>query len=185
MQGDGYFLRVKNAAPTIDASRPASAAPAYEPAPTKRKRHRKRMPFKVFPVLLLSVLLGVVVWAQRTEGGLSARIDDAVDWVRGVVEDAATDPGMKRATDYFNNRYANEGQYPIVSESDLSRDPDADFGVGVRIEHCSGQAIVLQSLTGGGTRSRLLIAGETYGEADGSVGCPANLADPQPFQPGD
>ena len=82
-------------------------------------------------------------------------------------------------------RYEAEGSYPVMNESQLREDPAADWGVGIKVVWCTPNSMVLQSLTGGGTVSRLLVNGTTYGEAEGAQQCPGNLADPRPFTPED
>ncbi|HEX5614935.1 MAG TPA: hypothetical protein VFZ83_07230 [Acidimicrobiia bacterium] len=182
MQGDGYFLRL-GPATSVD-EHPAAPADARASKQHHRPR-RSRTSVRPFPLIVLLLLLGAVGWASQTPGGVSARVEDGIDWVRDIVEDAATDPGFKRATDYFNRRYENEGSYAVVNESDLRDDPAADWGVGIKVVWCTPNSMVLQSLTGGGTVSRLLVNGATYGEAEGAQQCPVNLADPRPFTPAD
>ena len=99
------------------------------------------------------------------------------------MNDATTDPGLKRAANYYNQRYERDGAYPKVVEADLRDDPDAGWGVGVTTKWCSNDAIVLQSLTGGGTISRLLLAGADYGDVHGKEECPADLTHPLPWKP--
>ena len=90
--------------------------------------------------------------------------------------------GLKRAANYYNQRYTQEGAYPKVVAADLRDDPDAGWGVGVTTKWCSNEAIVLQSLTGGGTISRLLLAGEDYGDVHGKEACPVDLTNPLPWE---
>jgi len=182
VRGDGYFLRLGPATVDEHASAPADARASSNQRPRPRK---PRTSVRPFPLIVLLLLLGALAWASRTEGGISARVDDGVEWVRGIVEDAATDPGFKRATDYFNQRYETEGSYPVMNESQLREDPAADWGVGIKVVWCTPNSMVLQSLTGGGTVSRLLVNGATFGEADGAQQCPGSLADPRPFTPND
>jgi hypothetical protein len=67
-----------------------------------------------------------------------------------------------------------------MSESDLAA---AGIGVGVDVEWCSAQAVVIQGASGGGTVSRLLLAGHDLGELTGKFDCPADLAKPAPWKP--
>lgn len=182
MQRDGYFLRL--GPPTAVEEPAATPADARASKPSHKPR-RPRSSLRPFPALLLVLLLVALLWASRTEGGISARIQDGIDWVGEKIEDAATDPGFKRATDYFNRRYEAEGHYPVLSETQIREDPAADWGVGIKVVWCTRNAMVLQSLTGAGTVSRLLVNGTTYGEADGAQQCPVSLADPRPFTPTD
>jgi hypothetical protein len=173
----GYFVRLgTSTTPPVERQ--------YEPRdedlpPT---RHHRKFQFRLRPLSVIGLLIvGWLVWAATTPGGVSARIDGISDTIQGWVDNATTDPGLKRAATYYNDRYAREGSYPKLSEEDVRDDPDAGWGVGVEVEWCSNQAIVLQSLTGGGSISRLLMSGEDRGDVHGSHACPADLTNPLPW----
>jgi hypothetical protein len=172
----GYYLRL---------SGPPDVAGSTDPARSRRALPRPRGVARVRPVPLVLLLAvgGLLAWAASTPGGIGARIDDVVADVRGAVQEASTDPGLRRATDFYNERFADAGEYPVYSDADLREMDGVDWGVGTSVEHCGRRAVVLRSLTGSGTLSRLLLDGETYGEAKGRVGCPVDLAHPEPFEP--
>jgi hypothetical protein len=181
----GYFVRLGALpdAPVHPGSDPIRAH--HDPVPTHpHGAHAHRhVRFKLRPLSVVALALGAwFVWAATTDGGIAARFDDIGDKLRGAVEDATTDPGLRRATTYYNRRYAQAGSYPKLSEEELREDPDAGFGIGVEVEWCSGEAIVLRSLTGRGTISRLLAGGQDLGDVSGRTGCPTNLANPAPWQ---
>jgi hypothetical protein len=127
-------------------------------------------------------LIGGLVWAATTPGGVMARRDDILDVVQGVIDDATTDPGLKRAASYYNDRYARDASYPNLSDEEVREDPEAGWGIGVEVEWCSSNAIVLHSLTGRGTISRLLVSGDDLGDVPGKVLCPADLVNPLPWR---
>jgi hypothetical protein len=143
---------------------------------------RRRRGFRV-PVAFLVVLAigGWFAWAQFAAGGASKEVHSAIDKARGMVEHATTDPSLKRAATYFNAQYARDGHYTNLTESEQRDDPDADWGVGVTVVECSPQAMVLQSLTGAGSVSRLLVAGKDYGDVLGEPPCPIDLTKPTPW----
>lgn len=181
MQGQDrsdYFVRLGTATTTETPTRYGD----QEELPPPRKRH-KRVNFKLRPLTLIGLLLvGWLLWAATTPGGVSGRLQDISDKIQNVVNDATTDPGLKRAAQYYNARYERDGSYPALSEEDLRDDPDAGFGVGVTVHWCNPQAMVLESLTGSGTISRLILEGQDYGDVHGKADCPANLSDPLPWK---
>jgi hypothetical protein len=69
-----------------------------------------------------------------------------------------------------------------LSDTERETDPTADFGVGVTVELCNQQAVVLRSLTGAGTVSRLLLNGRDLGDAIGEHACPSDYARPTPWK---
>ena len=152
---------------------------AANPAPPRRRRRR----FTIRPVgVVLLALLGWVGWAYTTPGGPSARISSWIAHTRGVVDTASSGPGLHQTATYFDQLYAAEGSYPNMSDTAIQEDPKAGFGLGMNFIWCSGQAIVLQAPTAGGTVSRLLVGGHDLGDVTTSAGCPANLAHPSPWK---
>ena len=128
--------------------------------------------------------LGVVAvlgWLVTSPGGISARVDGLYNRVTQAIHGATIDPGLARATKFFNTRYESTGQYPFLTEADLRRDVSVDWGVGVNITYCNSRAMVLSAISGGGTQSRLLLDGEERGDVSGRVGCPTDLARPAPW----
>jgi hypothetical protein len=177
-KGSDYFVR-------LGPATPYEAPPRQEPReglpPSRRKR--RRVSFRLRPLSVVGLfLVGWLAWAATTPGGVSARLEGISDKLQSLVDDATTDPGLKRAATYYNDRYQRDGAYPRLSEQDLRDDPDAGWGVGVETEWCSNNAIVLRSLTGGGTISRLLLSGNDLGDVHGQHHCPADLSDPLPWK---
>jgi hypothetical protein len=148
------------------------------PPPRRRKRSITIRPV----VLVLFVLLGWVGWAYTTPGGPSARINDWIDRTRGDVAAAGLGPGLRQTTSYFNGIYAAQGSYPDMSDTAIEEDPRAGFGLGMNFVWCNSQAVVLQTPSAGGFVTRLLVSGREYGDVDGALGCPANLAKPVPWK---
>ena len=181
----GYFVRLgalpwAPVHPPADPVRTPRDPLATHPQATHARRH---LQFKLRPFSLVIVALGAwLVWAATTDGGIAARVDDIGDKLRGVVENATTDPGLRRAATYYNRRYEQAGSYPRLSEDEIREDPDAGFGIGVEVEWCSGEAIVLHSLTGRGTISRLLVGGQDLGDVPGRTACPTDLSNPEPWR---
>ena len=176
--GSAYFVRLGTTVTTDTPTRYGDE----EELPPPRKR-RRRASFRLRPLTLIGlILVAWLVWAATTPGGINARLQSISDRIQNVVNDATTDPGLKRAANYYNQRYTQEGAYPKVVAADLRDDPDAGWGVGVTTKWCSNEAIVRQSLTGGGTISRLLLAGEDYGDVHGKEACPADLTNPLPWE---
>ena len=70
-----------------------------------------------------------------------------------------------------------------MSDTAIQDDPKAGFGLSMNFTWCSPQAVVLQSLSAGGSVSRLLVDGKDLGNVNGAQQCPANLAKPAPWKP--
>jgi hypothetical protein len=149
-----------------------SPVPAYK----RRKRKLRIRPAWIF-VLLAATWFG---WAYTTPGGPSARIRGWIDHTRGVVADASVNPDVKRSAEYFNSLYATQGHYPNLSDSAIQASPG--FGLAETLVYCGPRAIVLQSLSSGGTLSRLLLDGNDLGNVPQTRGCPTNLSRPAPWK---
>jgi hypothetical protein len=67
-----------------------------------------------------------------------------------------------------------------MSDSDLAA---VGVGVGVNVEWCGTQAVVIQGAQGGATVSRLLLAGKDLGVQPAKYGCPTDLVNPEPWKP--
>jgi hypothetical protein len=145
------------------------------PPHKRRKRSIRVRPAWIF-VLLAASWLG---WAYSTPGGPSARIRGWIDHTRGVVAEASVNPDVRRSAAYFNNLYATQGSYPNLSDTAIQTSPG--FGLSETLVYCGPRAIVLQSLSSGGSLSRLLLAGKDLGNVPGTHGCPSNLAHPAPW----
>lgn len=127
--------------------------------------------------------VGWIVWAQVDQNSAANRdIRNAINSARGAVEKASTDPSLKRAEIYFNDQFARTGAYPNLTDDQQHDNASTDFGVGVTVKWCNYQAVVLQSLTGSGSLSRLLMNGQSIGDVLGEHDCPASLQDPAPWK---
>jgi hypothetical protein len=148
------------------------------PVPPHQRRKRKVTvrPAWIFVVLVASWL----GWAYTTPGGPSARIRGWIDHTRGVVAEASANPDVRRSAQYFNNLYATQGRYPNLSDEAIAASPG--FGLSETLLYCGPRAIVLQSLTSGGSLSRLLLDGKDLGNVSSTTGCPSNLAHPAPWR---
>jgi hypothetical protein len=173
------FVRIgSGGGDTATATRP-DAAGHDTPMPKRRRRHRR---FHLSPLTVVGlVLLGWLAWAATTPGGVQARIEGISDRLQGAVDDATTNSGLHKASEYFNDRYEAAGAYPDLSEEELREDPSAEFGFGVDVKWCGAHAIVLQSMSGRGTISRLLLSGEDLGDVSGAQQCPTDLTVPAPW----
>jgi hypothetical protein len=148
--------------------------------PTPPHKRRKRR-FTVRPAWIFVLLAaGWLGWAYSTPGGPSARIRGWIDHTRGVVADASVNPDVHRSAEYFNGLYATQGSYPNLSDSAVQASPG--FGLNETLVYCGPRALVLQSLSSGGSLSRLLLAGKDLGNVSGTRGCPTDLAHPSPWK---
>jgi hypothetical protein len=132
----------------------------------------------VFLVLLVLGLGAWTYWASQRPGGVSGTIDGWIKHVRGDVAEVSADPDAAKARRYYQAQYQTTGVYPNMSDPELSA---VGIGVGVTVDWCTPQAVVIQGATGGGFSTRLLLAGKDLGEVSGRVDCPNNLASPAPW----
>jgi hypothetical protein len=180
---DSYFVRLDGDASTsAPGHRGTVARESFEASegPKKRRRHRR---FNGRSFLLLCLLVAVggwFAWASQQPGGASGTINGWIEDVRGDVARVSTDPDLNAATKYYSKQYKSTGVYPRMSENDLGA---AGIGLGVNVEWCSRNAVVLQGTVGGGTASRLLLAGEEIGTEQGRHGCPTDFDSPAPWKP--
>ena len=133
-------------------------------------------------MFLLVLTLGVgtwVAWAAQRPGGVSGTVSGWVSKVRGDVAKVSADPDLAKARRYFSAQYTATSAYPQLSESDLAA---VGIGVGVNVENCGTQGVVIQGASGGGTVSRLLDGGHDLGELNGKYDCPADLGKPAPWK---
>jgi hypothetical protein len=178
-----YFVNLDAPAPVSRSTRNDReqhyAGDGGRPPVAPHKRRRRRITIR--PAWILTLLLvGWLGWAYTTPGGPSARIRGWIDHTRGVVADASVNPDVRRSAQYFNNLYATQGSYPQLSDSAVQASPG--FGLNETLVYCGPRAIVLQSLSSGGSLSRLLLAGQDLGNVQGTRGCPSNLARPAPWK---
>jgi hypothetical protein len=179
----GYFVRMApppGAAPT-PAEAPSRAGLGNGPGPRPRRKRRRPI---VKPIATLLAILagGWLVWAQLDqESSANHELNRVITKARGMVVAASTDPTLKRAELYYNAQYKSTGAYPNLTDDQQHNGSDTDFGVGVTVDYCNEQAVVLQSMTGSGAVSRLLIHGSTIGDVLGTHDCPVDLSDPTPW----
>jgi len=178
-----YFVNLDNPAP-LSRTKPIARDSKYasdggkSPVPAYKRRKRR---IHVRPGWIVALALAAWLgWAYTTPGGPSARIGGWIDHTRGVVADASVNPDVRRSAAYFNGLYASQGSYPSLSDSAIQASPG--FGLSETLVYCGPQAIVLQSLTSGGSISRLLLAGQDLGNVNGTRGCPSNLLQPAPWK---
>jgi hypothetical protein len=179
---DSYFVRLGGeplVGNGIDGRTPAGREGLGGQGPQRRRRRRRGVSGRSVFIVLVVIGLGTwTAWAAQRPGGVSGTVNGWISHVRGDVQKVSADPDVSRARRYFNGQYTATGRYPQMSESDLGA---VGIGVGVNIQNCSPQAIVIQGASGAGTASRLLVAGKDLGELQGKYGCPADLANPAPW----
>lgn len=150
------------------------------PGGVNRRKRRRTPRGRLMLVCFLVVGLGTWVgWAEQQPGGVSGAINGWVSHVRGDVAKVSADPDLAKARRYYIGQYKATNAYPDLSESDLAA---VGVGVGVTVEWCDAQAVVIQGASGGGTASRLLLSGKDLGELNGKYDCPGNLAEPAPWK---
>ena len=155
-----------------------SADGGSNPVPPHKRRKRK---ITVRPAWIFVLLVATwFAWAYTTPGGPSARIRGWIDHTRGVVAEASVNPDVRRSAQYFNKLYATQGRYPNLSDEAIAASPG--FGLSETLVYCGPRAIVLQSLSSGGSLSRLLLDGKDLGNVSSTRGCPSNLAHPAPWK---
>jgi hypothetical protein len=180
---DSYFVRLDGE--SYDGHGPNGRAPVGREglgssAPPRHRRRKRGQGGKRFMIALLIVGVGGwAYWASQRPGGVKGTVQGWVSNVRGDVASVSADPDISKARRYFNGQYKATGSYPVMSESDLAA---IGIGVGVSVQSCSAQAVVIQGASGGGTASRLLLAGHDLGELNAKYDCPADLAHPTPWK---
>lgn len=125
--------------------------------------------------LLLIVVGGWFAWASQRPGGVSGTVNGFIEHVRGDVEDLSGGRGLKQATQYLNDQYAQTGTYPVLNENQLSA---ANIGLDITVVYCDPRAVVLQTVT----VSRLLVAGQNFGDVPERAGCPTDFDHPAPWK---
>ena len=179
---DAYFVRL-DPEPQTGHAPPGGSSPGREGlgAPgLPRHRRRHRLTGRALFLTLLVIGLGTWFgWASQRPGGVSGAVNGWISSVRGDVAKVSADPDLATARSYFNDQYHKTGSYPQLSDSDLMA---AGIGIGVSVRDCSSQAVVIQGASGGGTVSRLLVAGHDLGEVSGRYDCPTDLTHPAPWK---
>jgi hypothetical protein len=172
---DNYFVRL-GTVPAEPAPPAPGARPHSESHAPRRRRRRRRGSGRTKGLLLCALVLGAwTAWAVQQPGGVSGTINGWIDHVRGDVQDVASGRDLKTAAAYYDDQYARDGRYPLLSDEQLTA---AGISIDINVVSCGGEAVVLQTIT----VSRLLVAGKDHGEVGGRVGCPGNLDDPKPWK---
>jgi hypothetical protein len=132
--------------------------------------------------ILVVVIVGGLLWLQFNQDSTAGReVKQAIADAKGAVVKASTDPDLKRAEVFYDDQYTATGSYPNLTDTQLHNGSGTDFGVGVSVLWCSPRAVVLQSMTGTGALSRLLVGGASFGDLLGSRQCPADPTNPLPW----
>jgi hypothetical protein len=180
---DSYFVKIGGDAPVGHGpnGRPPTGREGLggSGAPRKQRRRRGVRGRAVFLALLIVGVGTWAYWAQQRPGGISGTVDSWISSVRGDVAKVSSDPDLAKARRYFNGQYAATGTYPNMSENDLA---GVGIGVGVSVDWCNPQAVVIQGAAGGGTASRLLLGGHDLGEVQGQYPCPNDFTHPAPWK---
>jgi hypothetical protein len=178
----GYFVQYgsqKHSAPAAVAGR-EHLGNDHGPRP---RRRRKRQIARPIGIVLGVAAVGFFAWAQiAPESAANHDIAGVIAKAKSAVENASTDPSLKRAALYYDQQYEVTGSYPVLSEDAQHDDPNTNFGVGVTVLWCTRNAVVLQSMTGAGSLSRLLLNGNEVGDVLGEHQCPADLSNPLPWK---
>jgi hypothetical protein len=145
----------------------------------RRHRRRRTSGTRVFLALVVIALGAWLVWAGRQPGGVSGTVDRWIAHVRGDVASVSADPDIATARHFYTGQYLATKAYPQMTESDLAA---AGIGVGIDVDWCNSQAVVIQGADGGGTVSYLLLSGHDLGKVTNKVGCPTDFAHPAPWK---
>jgi hypothetical protein len=182
---ESYFVRL-NVDPPPGPSAPSASRRSrtqYDAGPqrsTARQRRKRRLTGKSVFIALLVIGLGTWGgWASQRPGGISGTVSSWISNVRGDVAKVSNDPDLAKARRYYIAQHTATNVYPQLSDSDLAA---VGIGVGVNVYWCNPQAVVIQGASGGGTVSRLLLAGKDHGDVAGKFGCPANPARTAPWK---
>lgn len=148
------------------------------PVPAHRRRKRK---IRIRPAWIIVIaLLSWIGWAYTTPGGPSARIRDWIDNTRGDIAEASVNPNLHKIAGYYNGLYETQGSYPNLSDSAIQASPG--FGLRETLVWCGPRAVVIQSLSSGGSVSRLLLDGKDLGNVENARPCPSDFAHPAPWK---
>jgi len=179
---DSYFVRLDvdpHAGQTTSDGALAGRAGLGSPGSRKRRPRRRTSGRSVFIALLIVGVGAWTFWASQRPGGVSGTVNGFVSHVRGDVAKVSADPDIATARQFYKGQYQASKAYPQMTESDLAA---AGIGVGVTVDWCNAQAIVIQGADGGGTSSFLLVAGKDHGEVTGKYGCPTDPSHPAPWK---
>lgn len=175
---DQYFVR------TQPGYQGGATDPIQDGDTRARPRYRRIGRAKIALIVLVLVVGGWFVWASRTEGGVSARIEDNIDSVRSAVGLDDTDPTLRNAETAFGDVYGAQGNYLANQEQLNVLMPEVDWTSDLDWQVCPGaRAVVLVVHTAGGTRSRLLLDDERIGkDVEGRAVCPTDYGTPTPWE---
>jgi len=178
---DPYFVRQSAVGPGAGA---ATDDFSEDPETRARPRYRGLGRGRLVLLALLAVVAGWLLWASRTEGGISARVEDGLDSIRSAVGLDDTDPTLRNAEEAFGDVWDAQGNYLTGREQLQVLMPEIDWVSDLDYEICPGaRATVLVVHTAGGIRSRLLLDGERIGhDVEGTAVCPTDYADPAPWE---
>lgn len=178
---DPYFVRQN---PTHPGAGSATSDFSDDSETRARPRYRGMGRGRILLLVVLAVVGGWLLWASRTEGGISARVEDGINSIRSTVGLDDTDPTLRNAEDAFSDVWDAQGNYLTNREQLDVLMPEIDWGSDLDWEICPGaRATVLVVHTAGGVRSRLLLDGERIGEdVEGTAVCPTDYADPAPWE---
>ncbi len=175
---DQYFVR------THPGYQGGATDPDLEGDTRGRPRYRRIGRAKIALIVLVVVVGGWLLWASRTDGGISARIEDGIDSVRSAVGLDDTDPTLRNAEDAFGKVYDSQGNYLANQEQLALLMPEVDWTSDLDWQVCPGaEAVVIVVHTAGGTRSRLLLDDERIGkDVEGTAVCPTDYGNPAPWE---
>jgi hypothetical protein len=179
---DAYFVRL-DVQPQTGHTTPdgalAGRAGLGGPGGKRHSRRQRSSGTRVFVALLIVALGAWLFWASQRPGGISGTVDHWISHVRGDVANVTTDPDLATARNFYAAEYKQNKAYPEMSESDLTA---AGIGIGINIDFCSEQAVVIQGADGGGTVSYLLVGGQDLGSVTGKYDCPDDITHPAPWK---
>jgi len=178
---DPYFVRQH---PTHPGAGAATDDFSDDQETRGRTRYRGIGRGKIALLIGIAVVGGWLVWASRTEGGVSARVEDGIDSIRSATGLDDTDPTLRNAEDAFGDVWDSQGNYLTNREQLEVLMPEVDWGSDIDWEVCPGaRATVLVVHTAGGIRSRLLLDGERIGDdVKVTAACPTDYAEPVPWE---
>ena len=147
---------------------------------TERPRpRRRRARLQTGKLVALLVVAASLLWLSQQEGGASGTFERATDWISDRIDNLTDSGETEDAIDHLNEFYLANGRYPSATELQ-----PATIGLhlsDVDVTICSAHHLVVESFTGSGTGTHLLVVGESWGKVKGSQGCPPDLRAPTPW----
>ena len=179
---DAYFVRL-DPEPQEGHAPPGGGSPGREglgaPGLPRHRRRRRLNGRALFLTLVALGLGGWFAWASHRPGGASGAVNGWISSVRGDVAKVSADPDLGTARKYFNDSVLQDGLVPAAERLGPPGRRHRDRG---HRQGCSAQAVVIQGASGGGTVSRLLLAGHDLGEVSGKYDCPTDLSPPHALE---